>query len=323
MKFGLSLILILLAGPSLSQTVPGLAHLLDTSEDARPLSVSIWYPSEAKASTSVGGNPVFEGVAAAPNAEFTHSALPLVIVSHGGLRSATDSGAWLSSSIARAGFVVAEVNAPHPDNAAAALNEIWQRPRDIRRVIDLVLADTTWGPRVNETMVSVAGFALGATAALSVGGAELDVASYLHSCAPDRKQHGPDCGWFAAQRVNMSATNPDSLAGMARDPRVTSVIAINPEYPEDLGSVPADIRKLSISLGKPESTSADGQQTPPFVVPQASIFDAFAVCTLAGPEILMEEEGDASICGVSSNARRAIHQDVSDAVISFLNGGAK
>jgi len=321
MKFGLSLALILAAGPSLAQSVPGFAHLLDTSADARPLSLSIWYPSEGKASTTVGGNPVFEGAAAAPNAEFTQSALPLVVVSHGGLRSATDSGAWLSSSIARAGFIVVEVNAPRPDNAAVALNEIWQRPRDIRRAIDLVLADTTWGPRIDETRVSVAGFALGATAALSVVGAELDVASYLHSCAPDREPRGPDCGWYAAQGIDMSATSLDGLAGMARDPRVTSVIAINPEYPDDLGPAPADVRALSISLGQLKSTSDDGQITSSFVMPQASIFDAFALCTAAGPKILMEEEGDASICGVSSDTRRAIHQDVSDAVISFLNGG--
>lgn len=321
MKFGLSLALILVAGPSLAQTVPGLAHLRDTSDDARPLSVSIWYPSEEKASGTVGGNPVFEGVAAAPDAEFTQSPLPLVVISHGGLRSATDSGAWLSSSIARAGFVVVEVNAPRPDNAEAAVNEIWQRPQYISRAIDLVLADSTWGARIDETTVSVAGFALGATAALSVVGAELDVASYLHSCAPDREPRGPDCGWFAAQGVDMSATNLDGLTGMARDPRVTSVIAINPEYSEDLGSAPADVRALSISLGQLARTSADGQQTPSFAMPQASVFDAFAVCTFAGPKILMEEEGDASICGVSSDARRAIHQDVSNAVISFLNGG--
>lgn len=109
--------------------------------------------------------------------------------------------------------------------------------------------------------------------------------------------------------------------GWRETPRVASVIAINPEYPEDLGSTPADVRALSISLGQLESTSADGQPTPSYVVPQASIFDAFAVCTFTGPKILMEEEGDASICGVSSDSRRAIHQDVSDAVISFLNGG--
>ncbi|MFG6583731.1 hypothetical protein [Sulfitobacter sp. 1A12779] len=119
----------------------------------------------------------------------------------------------------------------------------------------------------------------------------------------------------------MSATNLDGLAGMARDPRVTSVIAINPEYSEDLGSVPADVRALSISLGRLAHTSADGQPAPSFVMPQATASDAFAVCTVAGPKILMEEEGDASICGGSSDARRAIHQDVSNAVISFLNGG--
>lgn len=323
MKFGLSLALILAAAPSFAQTVPGIAHLRDTSAEARPLALSIWYPSEDKASGTVGGNPVFEGAAAAPDARFAQRALPLVVVSHGGLRSATDSGAWLSASIAQAGFVVVEVNAPRPDNGATALNEIWQRPHDISRAIDLVLADATWGPRIDETSVSVAGFALGATAALSVAGAQMDVARYLHSCAPDSDPRGPDCGWYAAQGVDLSDTSPDGLAGLAQDSRVTSVIAMNPEFAADLGPAPADVRTLSISLGPLETPSGDGRITPSVVMPEASIFDAFAVCTAAGPDILIEEEGDASICGVSSDARQVIHQDVSDAIISFLKGGAE
>lgn len=164
MKFGISLALIVAAAPCLAETAAGFAHLRDTSVAERPLSMSIWYPSEEQASGTIGGNAVFEGASAASDAPFLEGALPLVVLSHGGLRSATDSGAWLSSSIAQAGFVVVEVNAPRPDNAHVALNEIWQRPQDIRRVIDLVLSDEAWGPRIDESKVSVAGFALGATA---------------------------------------------------------------------------------------------------------------------------------------------------------------
>ncbi len=322
MKFGLTLALILAAAPSLAETAAGVAHLRETSVEARPLSLTVWYPSGAPASARIGGNPVFEGVPAAPEAPFPDGALPLVVVSHGGLRSAADSGAWLSASIARAGFVAVEVNAPRPENAAQALDEIWQRPRDIRRAINLVLADATWGPRIDGRNLSVAGVALGATAALSVAGADLDGARYLRSCVPGSPPEGPDCGWLAAKGANLAETRRDGLAGMARDPRVTSVIAVNPEYPAALGSPPADVRTLRIWLGSRDGASGGDRTGRSVAMPGASVFDAFAVCTAAGPEILMAEDGEAAICGVSAEARETIHHDLSEAVISFLEGDA-
>ncbi|PTW97702.1 alpha/beta hydrolase family protein [Pararhodobacter aggregans] len=323
MKFGISSVLIVAAAPCLAETSAGFVRLRDTSVEERPLSLSIWYPSADQASGTVGGNPVFEGALAAPDAAFPDGALPLVVVSHGGLRSAAESGAWLSSSIARAGYVVVEVNAPRPDNAALALDEIWRRPQDIRRAIDLVLADETWGPRLDGSRVSVAGFALGATAALSVAGADMDAARYLRSCSADRATEEPDCGWYDAQGVDLSETSPEGLAGLARDPRVTSVIAVNPEYLSALGAVPAGVSALRMSLGNPDNASADGQIPQAVVIPGASIVDAFAICTDLGPAILLEEEGEASLCGESPEARRIIHQEISDAMISFLGGGAE
>lgn len=320
MKPGLFLALALSATPCLADPAAGVAALQDTSDADRPLSLSVWYPSAAEASASIGGNAVFEGAPAAPEAPFPDAAFPLVVVSHGGLRSARDSGAWLSAAIAQAGYVVVEVNAPRPDNAALALDEIWQRPRDIRRAIDLMLADATWGPRVEDSQVAVAGFALGATAALSVAGAELDAAQYLRSCAPDNSTTGPDCGWFAAQGVDVSKTSAAALAGLARDPRVDAVIAISPEYPDALGQMPAAVGALRISLGPSDAAPGAGQVGQSVVIPGASVFDGFPVCTAAGPEILTEDGGDPAICGASAEARRTIHEDIAEAIITFLKG---
>lgn len=318
MKFGISLALMLAAAPCYAETAAGFAHLRDTSVAGRPLSLSIWYPSEEQAAGTIGGNAVFEGAPAASDAAVSEGAFPLVVVSHGGLRSVTDSGAWLSSSIARAGYVVVEVNAPRPDNATTALNEIWQRPQDIRRAVDLVLADEVWGPRIDERNIAVAGFALGATAALSVAGAKMDTARYPRSCATDSTAEGPDCRWYASQGVDLSESNAEGLAGLAQDLRVSSVIAVNPEYPAALSAVPAGVGALQISLGDPGQTSGDGETAQAVLIRNSSVSDAFAVCTDAGPDILMEEEGDPSLCGLSAQARQAVHQEVSDVIISFL-----
>lgn len=323
MKFCLSLALVLGAAPCMAETVAGVVYLQDTSLQERPLSLSIWYPSEEPASAEIGGNPVFEGVPAAPGSEFPDEPLPLVVVSHGGLRSASDSGAWLSSSIARTGKVVVEVNAPRPDNAAVALEEIWRRPQDIGRAIDRVTGDETWGSRVEENDVTVIGIALGATAALSVGGAELDTARYLRSCKENTAPEGPDCGWYAAQGVDLSQSSPEGFEGLAQDPRVASVVALNPEYATALSATSAEVDTLRISLGNADDASAGDQTSHVVAIPDASVFDAFAVCTAAGPDILIEEAGDASLCEGSAGERRTVHREVRDAILSFLEDVAE
>ena len=320
MKTSISLALILAATPCLADTPAGLIRLQDTSVAERPLSLSVWYPSEEQERGTIGGNAVFEGVPAALDASVPEGELPMVVVSHGGLRSATNSGAWLSSSIAQAGYVVVEVNAPRPANATTALDEIWQRPEDIRRAVDLVLADATWGVRVDASRVAVAGFALGGTAALSVAGAQLDTERYTQSCAAGRSVEAPDCGWYAAQGVELSDTSAEGLEGLAPDLRVSSVIAMNPEYPAVLGPVPANVSALQISLGDPAEASGNGEIPKTIVIPEASAFDAFAVCTAAGPDILSEDGGDPSLCGASAEARRSVHREISDVIVSFLDG---
>lgn len=315
-----SLALMLAATPCLAETTAGIAHSRVASVVERPLSLSIWYPSEEPTSISVGANPVFEGTPAALDAPLPNGTLPLVVLSHGGLRSAADSGAWLSASIARAGYVAVEVNAPRPNTASLALNEIWHRPQDIRRTIDFMLTDETWGPRIDGSNVSVAGFALGATAALISAGAEMDTARYMRSCAADGLMEGPDCEWFAATGVDLSDTDPEGMEGLTRDPRVTLVIAVNPEYLPALSIAAGDVDILRVELGDPDVSADNSHLSRAVVIPGASAFDAFAVCTVAGPDILSEEDGDPLLCGTSKKARQTIHQDISETIVHFLKG---
>lgn len=308
-----------LALPSAAEPVPGIAVLADDPAQDRPLSLSIWHPATAGVPMQMGGNAVFAGTAAQRDASVAGGPFPLVLLSHGGLRSAADSGAWLGALLAANGFLAVEINAPPPETAQAAVDEIWRRPRDIRRALDLMLADPHWATYVDPARISVVGFALGGTAALTLAGAEFDAAAYLHACSGPEPD-GPDCAWLAAQDVSLDSVDPAGLAQMGRDRRVASAIALAPEYLSAFqGKGDADgAPVLILSLG-PEAgpKPAHARQS---LIAHAQTSDAFALCTDAAPQILLDEGEDPALCGKGQAARTRIHQKIAEVIRGFLGG---
>ncbi|WP_424926982.1 alpha/beta hydrolase family protein [Amaricoccus tamworthensis] len=217
--------------------------------------------------------------------------LPLVILSHGGLRSADDSGAWLAAGLAETGAVVVEVSAPRIETGVEAAAEIAARPGDISRAVDVMLNHAGWAERVDTDRIAVVGFALGGTAALAVAGAEVDAAAIAGACAPGG-MGSPDCDWLAGQGASLEAF---ALAE-AQDGRFGRAVAIAPEYAGALDGADVPMRVVTLNDG-------------------LTLFDAFPVCTGRAPEILGE---GAVICGASDEARRAAHERISGAVSGFL-----
>lgn len=111
-------------------------------------------------------------------------------------------------------------------------------------------------------------------------------------------------------------TDHASLKQRKHDPRLTSAIAIEPEYPAAFRATFTDTPTLIIFLGGDATTFAE--DWPNISIPGASIFDAFATCTEAGSEILLKEDGDASICDVSSESREKIHKKIAAATTAFI-----
>lgn len=314
MRFLLTIAFAGLISPTVALADVGYVSLADTSVPDRPLALSIWYPSNDAATQEIGGNAVFVGAQAAVDAPVPAGPLPLIIVSHGGLRSAAESGAWLSAALAQAGSVVVEVNAPRPKGASAAVGEIWKRPQDISRALDAVLASPVWQGRVDAAHISIVGVALGGTAALMVAGEVIDPALYAASCA-EEQMPSPDCGWYAAQGVDLQKADFAPLLQSLRDDRVTAAIAIAPEYVStfDQEAARVDIPVLQMSLGGPDGVASDASVS----LQNAAPADAFALCTQAGPTILLEEGGDPALCGEAPASRMAVHGAVIDAIRTF------
>ncbi|SDH86658.1 alpha/beta hydrolase family protein [Alloyangia pacifica] len=291
----------------------------------RGLSMTIWYPAQTGggASELVGRNAVFEGTPAQREASPLPGKLPLVLLSHGGRRSSEQSGAWLAARLAEGGYIVAEVSGQRPRDPASALGEIWRRPAELGQALDLLLNDPDWQMRIDDTRVAVAGFALGGTAAMMLGGGMIDEGAYMLNCWTGHPS--TDCAWFGSAGVDPASVDLQALTLPRRDARVRAVLAIAPEYlaefrPDSLQPHAPDMRIFGLDQPAPGEVRL-AARTGIEVVPLegAELYDLFARCTPNGAKLLQEEGGDPALCASSPEERSAVHDQVATGTLGFLN----
>lgn len=165
----------------------------------RPLKTAIWYPAaptSTQAETIFGGPPdreVFAPVAVAPGADVSQGAqeYPLVLLSHGTGGAALQM-MWLGHNLASRGYIVAAVN--HHGNTAAEGRYVpqgfllpWERARDLTAVLDKLLADPVFGPRIDRERIGAAGFSLGGYTVIAAAGGRFSPLEFRSFCGSPRR----------------------------------------------------------------------------------------------------------------------------------------
>ncbi len=302
----------------------------------QPLSVTVWYPAEGETQTVlVGDNAVFAGVEAQQDAPVAGTALPLVLVSHGGMRAAPNLGAWIAARLARRGIIAAVVEAPRlgPKDAGKAIAELWRRPADLSVSLSAMETDPEWSTYVDTTRIGALGFFLGGTSVLSLAGAEFDAGRFAQSC-DGRPSAAMDCAWFEANAVDLHGIKAPELIRSNYDSRVRVSVAVDPELsrslsPESLAKVtiPVEIINLGAAGSILPGLDASGliEKSPELhytTVPEATWFSAFALCKTKGAAILAEEGGDDAICAnYGDRSRDSIHAELTETIVEGLRRG--
>ena len=216
----------------------------------RPLRTAIWYPAMATATGDeiiFGGaaeKQVFAPVTVAPDADISRAArkYPLVLLSHGTGGSAVQM-MWLGYYLASRGYIVAAVN--HHGNTAAEQQRtaqgfllFWERAKDLRAVLDKLLADPVFGAHIDRSRIGAAGFSLGGYTVISVAGGVFspqEFEAFCHSpqrdftCEP--QPEFPEAPRLFAELKKTDPVVQKSLrhAGDSyRDERIKRVFAIAP-----------------------------------------------------------------------------------------------
>lgn len=287
--------------------------------------VAIWYPSAAQGAPTVyAENPVFQGVAAHPDAPVSPGSHPVVLFSHG--MGGTDRAqAWLGAALAERGAITVVVNHPHStwgdfDMAEGVAH--WTRAQDMSAALDALQALPEFAGHLDLTRVMAAGFSFGGWTALSLGGARGNHAGIVAAC--QRFTDMEACGLLLSDEVNLPGIDPALWNASYADPRVTHVTAIDPGFvwgletadivdllPQTrvIGFGGAGDRMLATDFDRSGLSGLLGDRKVERFDP-AYHFSAMPLCTAAGAAILAEENDDPVCTDPQGSDRAAIHDRI-------------
>jgi predicted dienelactone hydrolase len=302
---------------------------------AGPVAASVWYPVSTRTYRSlIGDNAVFRGVPALVGAAVAEGRFPLVLLSHGSGGNMDNLG-WLSAALAAEGVMVLGVNHPGStsgDSSPRRSVDLAARAADLSAALDALLADPSFGPRVDRSRITALGFSLGGATALALGGLRFDPSAYPAYCAR-LGAAAVDCAFFAKGGVAPDGMPAGWNSDMA-DRRVGAVVAVDPGFsfvatPESAAAM--NLPVLLVSLGEEDlfpaaDVSASGSgladalpDVRHAVIAPAHHFSFLGLCKPDGAAILREEQDDPVCDEPACGDRAAVHAAVVSAVLAFLH----
>lgn len=197
------------------------------------IEVVVWYPTQAPSRLIDAVSVEFD---AAPNAPVEQQKHPLVLVSHG--TGGMNLGHYpLAVELARAGFIVASMTHPGDnfrDRSLIADERYFsERPRQISRVLDALLADKQWGPLIDSERIGALGHSAGGYAVAALVGGEPErprLATHCQTVNDDPACEYGDPAKGITQQVGKPFVLPaeaDSVSPV-KDDRIRSAVLLAP-----------------------------------------------------------------------------------------------
>lgn len=193
--------------------------------DAPPLTVGIWYPTDAPATQHALGD-ISQVVA--PDAPVAGHDLPLVVMSHGG--GGSYGGHYDTAlALAKAGFVAAAVShAGDTFDDQSGVLQPWLRVAQLHRLVDYLLGAWPGHARLDAQRIGAFGFSNGGLTVLVAAGGVPDLSAIAPYCEAHPEHDLCTALKHAGVDVHVGSDVPASV--WTHDPRIKAVVVAAPAF---------------------------------------------------------------------------------------------
>jgi predicted dienelactone hydrolase len=221
----------------------------DDKSRNRKLITEVWYPTNA--TPTADDQSPFVRMSTARDGQISKGTFPLILFSHGtgGGRLTLE---WFCAGLASQGFIVAAVH--HFGNTfdnpiPVEFAKIWERPQDIRFVLDQLLQSEIAGS-INPNRIGMAGFSLGGYTSFAVAGATMNfeaLSTFVNSEQGKEEADIPEMPGLAAMFQQREIQESFKKAPSLQDTRIKSVFVMSPALGQ---AFPAkeDFKKVNIPV---------------------------------------------------------------------------
>jgi predicted dienelactone hydrolase len=291
----------------------------------------VLYPTSSAAPTSLlADNPVFVGVPVVRDGAVAAGVHPVALLSHG-YSGLWRNQIWLAEELARAGYIA--VLPSHPGTTFGDMDPSWalhpaDRPQQMSRVLDGLLADAEFAAHIDASRISVIGHSLGGSTALMMAGGEFSGPRLMEAC-------GGSTDKLVCLLYRNGGAGQSTTPASARDPRITAAVLLDMEgiqgfTPESLADLSIPVLALAAGIEDPRlplgwESRMQSQRLPAATSRYAEMIGAthftfMSECKPGAEEILEE---DAYICQGETAPRATLHQEIAAIILRFLNAGTQ
>ncbi len=195
------------------------------------IDVALWYPTDTPSQATTLGPHVQDVAMGAPASA---GPFPLIVISHG-TGGMNMNHHELATALARSGFVVAALTHPGDNykdqSLVGKVDYFSERPRQVSRMLDALLADAMWKPLIDSNRIGFLGHSAGGFTGEALIGATPSIANTLRHCAAN---YDEDL-WFckvsgSKEKAIENARNADYVPAVpsSADPRIKVAVLVAP-----------------------------------------------------------------------------------------------
>ncbi|KEY60638.1 serine aminopeptidase domain-containing protein [Serratia sp. DD3] len=300
--------------------------------EERQLVSRIYYPTSShEKRQKISNNPVFVSSEAQLNAPPAAGPFPLVILSHGSGGN-KESLSWLAYALVQRGIIVIATDHPGSttgNSVPAQSIRLWEQTRDISALLDDVLVDPTWQPRISSQAIGVIGHSKGGYTAIALLGGRVSLRDFSAGC--QQQPDSPNCIFYKG--VHLEQVPATKFDADYRDNRIQFAVALDPGMvpylqPSSLKTLSAPLLIVAVQHYIPGNQGANLQGNMlaayqgkyPIIATQlagANHFDFLPLCKPTATALLAEE-GEAYICGSLMAQRQKIHHQTIKHILKFI-----